>query len=247
VIFGLVGGIAGIFLSRTRREEKLKRELERQVAERTHEIEQLFEKTKDLAIIEERNRLARELHDSAKQKAFAALAQVGTASEILNKNPKAAQNHLGEAENLVYEVIEELTFLIQEMYPISLKEKGLVATVREYVFEWEGRTDIQADVYIKGDRRLSLNKEQAIFRVIQEALSNVSRHSHADHLEVKLSFSEDQVEVIIADNGCGFDKEVKPNGMGLLSIQERIQSVGGSVEVISLPDCGTRLIVNLPV
>jgi len=247
VILGLVGGIAGIFRARTHREENLKSELERQVVERTREIEQLFEKTKDLAIIEERNRLARELHDSAKQKAFAALAQVGTANEILNKNPKAAKHHLEEAENLVYEVIEELTFLIQEMYPVALKEKGLVATVREYLFEWEGRTDIQAEVNIKGERRLSLNIEQAIFRVIQEALSNVSRHSHADHVEVKLAFSEDQVEVIIADNGCGFNKEVKKNGMGLLSIQERIQSFEGTVEVISLPDCGTRLVVNLPV
>ena len=247
LVFGSIGGIAGMFLSRARREENLKRELERQVAERTREIEQLFEKTKDLAIIEERNRLARELHDSAKQKAFAALAQVGTANEILNKNPKAAKNHLGEAENLVYEVIEELTFLIQEMYPVALKEKGLVATVREYVFEWEGRTDIQADVNIKGERRLSLNIEQAIFRVIQEALSNVSRHSGADHVEVKLTYSDGQVEVIIVDNGCGFDKEVKSSGMGLLSIQERIQSVAGTVEIFSLPDCGTRLIVNLPV
>ncbi len=247
VIIGLVGGIAGLFLSRVRNANNLKRELERQVAERTREIEQLFEKTKDLAIIEERNRLARELHDSAKQKAFASLAQVGTARKIINKDPKAAKYHLGEAENLVYEVIEELTFLIQEMYPIALKEKGLVATVREYVFEWEGRTDIQADVSVKGGRRLNLNVEQTIFRVIQEALSNVSRHSRADHVEVKLAFSDDQVEVIIADNGCGFDRDVKPNGIGLLSIQERVQSIGGSVDIVSLPDCGTRLSVNLPV
>jgi signal transduction histidine kinase len=191
--------------------------------------------------------LARELHDSAKQKAFAALAQLGTANGLFKKKPKAAWNHLVEAENLVYEVIEELTFLIQEMYPVALKEKGLPATLREYVFEWEGRTDIQADVRINDERRLSLDIEQAIYRVIQEALSNVSRHSRAKHVEVVLSYEKDMMVVIIADNGCGFDREAKLAGVGLRSMRERIESLGGLVEIDSLPDCGTRLTVHLPI
>jgi signal transduction histidine kinase/outer membrane protein assembly factor BamB len=223
------------------------RELERQVRDRTKEIERLFEKTKELAVVEERNRLARELHDSAKQKAFAALAQLGTANGLLKKNPKAAMKPLIEAENLVYEVIEELTFLIQEMYPLALKEKGLAATLREYVFEWEGRTDIQAEVRIDDEQNLSLEFEQAIFRVVQEALSNVSRHSHAKHVEVVLSYGKDNLDLVIADNGCGFDPEAKPTGVGLRSIRERIESLGGVVGIESLPECGTRLTVNLPI
>ena len=86
---------------------------------------ELFEQTKDLAVMEERNRLARDLHDSAKQKAFAALAQLGTARGILNGHDKSVSLHLGEAENLVSDVIQELTFLVQEIYPIALQEKGL--------------------------------------------------------------------------------------------------------------------------
>jgi signal transduction histidine kinase/ligand-binding sensor domain-containing protein len=242
----LVGGIFGTYRLRVYGVETQKRELERQVAERTLEMERLFEKTKDLAIVEERNRLARELHDSAKQKAFAALAQLGTANGILKKDPKAARNHLTEAENLVYEVIEELTFLIQEMYPVALKEKGLAATLREYVFEWENRTDIQADVRIEGEQRLNLDIEQAIYRVVQEALSNVSRHSHARHVEVELTYEKNNVSVIIADNGCGFDKEATLSGVGLRSIRERVESLCGVVEITSLPDCGTRLTVHLP-
>lgn len=247
--------IAGIFLAlgltaylwRVKSIQSYNLELERQVRDRTQEIEKLFERTKELAVVEERNRLARELHDSAKQKAFAALAQLGTANGILKKNPKAARNHLVEAENLVYEVIEELTFLIQEMYPVALKEKGLATTLREYVFEWEDRTDIQADVHIDDERHLRLELEQAVYRVIQEALSNVSRHSRATHVEVALSYKQDSIIVVIADNGCGFDREVKPNGVGLRSIRERIESLGGVVEIDSLPDCGTRLTVHLPV
>jgi NarL family two-component system sensor histidine kinase LiaS len=172
---------------------------------------------------------------------------LGTANGILKKNPKAARNHLVEAENLVYEVIEELTFLIQEMYPVALKEKGLATTLREYVFEWEDRTDIQADVHIDDERHLRLELEQAVYRVIQEALSNVSRHSRATHVEVALSYKQDSIIVVVADNGCGFDREVKPNGVGLRSIRERIESLGGVVEIDSLPDCGTRLTVHLPI
>jgi signal transduction histidine kinase/ligand-binding sensor domain-containing protein len=242
-----LSAVVGTYQLRVYGIETQKRQLERQVAERTLEIEQLFEKTKDLAIVEERNRLARELHDSAKQKAFAALAQLGAANGVLKKDPKAARNHLIESENLVYEVIEELTFLIQEMYPVALKETGLAATLREYIFEWEGRTDIQVDVRIDNERRLSLDVEQAIYRIVQEALSNVSRHSHANHVEVGLSYLVDKVAVIIADNGCGFNQETTPVGVGLRSIRERIESLGGVVEITSLPDCGTRVTVNLPV
>ena len=246
-----VGGLLALALTaywvRFKSIQSYNRELERRVRDRTKEIEKLFEKTKELAVIEERNRLARELHDSAKQKAFAALAQLGTANGILKKDPKAAKTHLDEAENLVYEVIEELTFLIQEMYPVGLKEKGLAATLREYVFEWEGRTDIQADVHIDDEQRHSLDIEQAVFRVVQEALSNVSRHSRATHIDVVLSYQQDKMVVIIADNGCGFDPEAKPTGVGLQSIRERVESLGGTVEIDSLADCGTRLTVNLPI
>jgi signal transduction histidine kinase len=123
----------------------------------------------------------------------------------------------------------------------------LAATLREYVFEWEGRTDIQADVNIDAERRLHLDIEQAIYRVVQEALSNVSRHSRATHVELALSYKADRVEVVVADNGCGFDQDARPGGVGLRSIRERIESLGGVVGIESLPDCGTRLSVRLPI
>ena len=125
---------------------------------------------------EERNRLARDLHDSAKQKAFAALAQLGTANGILKSKPNEVKPHLIEAETLVYEVIQELTFLIQEIYPIALQEKGLPTTLREYIFEWENRNDTEVNVTVRNERSLPLETEQAIYRIIQEALANVARH-----------------------------------------------------------------------
>lgn len=207
---------------------------------------QLFEQTKELAVIEERTRVARDLHDSAKQKAFAALAQLGTVNGILNRDPSNAQFHLNEAENLVYEVIQELTFLIQEMYPMALKEKGLATTLREYVFEWENRTGITVNLHIENPKRMELETEQAIYRIIQESLANVARHSQAVLVKVSLVFNAETVQVIVSDDGVGFDVKHKAIGMGLRTIKERAESVGGEASVISTLGEGTKVIIAIP-
>jgi ligand-binding sensor domain-containing protein/signal transduction histidine kinase len=207
---------------------------------------ELFEQTKDLAVMEERNRLARDLHDSAKQKAFAALAQLGTARGILNGNGNSVTLHLSEAENLVTDVIQELTFLVQEIYPIALQEKGLATTLREYIFEWENRNDTRVQLATHNERRLSLDVEQAIYRVSQEALANVARHSHARRVDISLVYNGDSVQLSLADDGCGFDATVKSQGMGLRSIRERVSSIHGTVQVQSAPGHGTRILVQVP-
>ena len=207
---------------------------------------QLFEQTKELAVVEERNRVARDLHDSAKQKAFAALAQLGAVNGILKKDPSDASAHLMEAENLVYEVIQELTFLIQEMYPMALKEKGLATTLREYVFEWENRNGVMINLNIQNPRRLDLEMEQAIYRMIQEALANVARHSQSDQVGVSLIYKTDCVAVTVEDNGRGFDVNHKPGGMGLRIIKERAESLGGEACVESKQGVGTKVVITAP-
>ncbi len=246
MVAGILGMLFAGYWLRLKGVQANNRELERQVTERTHEIERLFEKTKELAVVEERNRLARELHDSAKQKAFAALAQLGTANGIIASNPRAAKDHLDEAENLVYEVIEELTFLIQEMYPLALKEKGLATSLREYIFEWENRTDIPVDLHIESEKRLKLEIEQTIYRIVQEALSNVARHSHATHVDVTLSCDSRSINAKVADNGCGFDRQTRPAGIGLRSIKERAESLNGIMQIESKPGDGTCLTACIP-
>jgi signal transduction histidine kinase len=232
---------------RIRSIESHRQELERQVAERTREIERLFEQMKELAIVEERNRLARELHDSAKQKAFAALAQIGAANGLIQRNTVAAQKHIAEAENLVHDVIQELTFLIQEMYPMALKEKGLVVTLREYAFEWESRNDINTSLRVEGEGQLPLKVEQSLYRITQETLANAARHSHASSVNMALVYASDKVSLRIEDDGCGFDVAQKPKGVGLRSIKERAESVGGTFVLESSPGNGTRIEVIIPI
>jgi ligand-binding sensor domain-containing protein/signal transduction histidine kinase len=206
---------------------------------------ELFEQTKDLAVMEERNRLARDLHDSAKQKAFAALAQLGTARGLLNGHGNSVTMHLNEAENLVTDVIQELTFLVQEIYPIGLQEKGLVTTLREHIFEWENRNDTIIQFVTHNEQRLPLEIEQAIYRITQEALANIARHSQAQRVDVSLMYNGDSVQLCISDDGRGFDMN-KKHGMGLRSIRERVGSIHGTVQIQSAPGHGTRLFVQVP-
>jgi len=244
--------VAGVIVSaaigyrvRVRQVEVRNLELQELVRARTMEIEGLFEQTKELAVIEERNRLALELHDSAKQKAFAALAQLGAVRGLSKSNP-SVQKRLDEAENLVAEVIQELTFLIQEMYPVALTEKGLPATVREYVFEWENRTGILVNVTVIEPRQLNLKIEQAVYRITQESLANIARHSEARRVEIELTYESDKLRFTISDNGRGFDVHRKRPGMGLRSMRERIQSIGGQIAVESKPGAGTRITAQVP-
>lgn len=206
----------------------------------------LFEQTKDLAVMEERNRLARDLHDSAKQKAFAALAQLGTVNGMSKTLTQEVSPHVSEAETLIYEVIQELNFLIQEIYPIALQEKGLEITLREYIFEWENRNDAQVNFQIQHGRDLQLELEQAVYRVIQEALANIARHSKAKRVDVSLVYNPELLQVVVADDGCGFDINQKPKGVGFRSMRERINSIRGTFQVQSAPNQGTRLIIQIP-
>ena len=208
---------------------------------------QLFEQLRELAIKEERSRLARDLHDSAKQKAFAALAQLGAASGMIDREPADAKDHLLEAEDLVHEVLQELIILIQEMYPVTLRERGLASSVREYVFEWENQCEIEAEVTIINERKLPLEIEQSLYRVIQESLANIARHSQAKQVNISITYNSDTIEVQISDNGVGFVINQKPSGLGLRSMDERIELINGEFDIKSEPGAGTRIKVVAPV
>ncbi|HSB67468.1 MAG TPA: two-component regulator propeller domain-containing protein [Anaerolineales bacterium] len=243
----VIGAAFAIYRLRVRSIEGYNRHLERQVEERTREIESLFEKTKELAVVEERNRLARDLHDSAKQKAFAALAQLGAVRSMMAHETSSAKSHLDEVEDLVYEVIQELTFLIQEMYPLALKEKGLITILREYLYEWENRNDIRVNLVVNQERRLPLEIEQALYRIAQESLANIARHSHATLVNINLGFNGKMVDMALEDNGCGFNLDQKLAGVGLRTMRERAILIGGSVEISSSPGKGTKISVAVPI
>jgi NarL family two-component system sensor histidine kinase LiaS len=210
------------------------------------QLENLLEKRQAISVMEERNRLARDLHDSAKQQAFAASAQLGAARALWQQDPEAAHAHLAEAVALVDEVRQELTHLIQELRPAALKGTGLAGALRDFALDWANQNGIEADVRVQGERPLPLETEQTLFRIAQEALANVARHSQARKAEISLIYDASSIGLTISDDGQGFDVSKKQSGLGLRSMRERAELLQGTLVVVSTLSRGTRVLVKSP-
>lgn len=221
-------------------------QLARRLNRMAEQLQTLLETQQRLAVIEERNRLARDLHDSAKQQAFAAAAQLGAARALLARDPKAAETHIAQAERLAYELRQELTHLIEELRPAALQDRGLVTVLREYAAGWSRQAGVQMDMRVQGERLLPLELEQALFRITQEALANVARHSQANSVEILLTWDVNAVELTVTDDGRGFDVDGGRGGVGLHSMHERAASLGGSLSIESAPGEGTRISCVVP-
>lgn len=209
------------------------------------QLQTLLTTRQELAVVEERHRLARDLHDSVKQQIFVITMLLGTARAQVIDHPQAEQTLL-EAERLAGKAQQELTALIRALRPVALAGKGLSAALQELLDEWSLHTGIKAAARLCDDLSLSLEAEQACFRVAQEALSNVARHSGATEVTARL-FREAETTVLqIEDNGHGFDLAQSTGlGLGLNSMRERVESVGGSLLIFSAAG-GTRVEGRLP-
>ena len=221
-------------------------ERNQEIEQRRSELEQLYGQARELAALEERNRLARDLHDSAKQKAFAALAQLGAVNGLVVKQPERARQHLLEAEGLVHEVLQEIDTIVQELHPAALQAYGLPDAAREFAFDWSARHNIEIEVQIEGQRPLPLESEQALYRIIQEALSNISRHSQADWARLALIYTPDCLRLEIADNGRGFDIQQIHAGLGLYSMRERAERLQADLQIESDGRRGACVRLRLP-
>lgn len=222
-------------------------QLARQLNRMAEQLQSVLEMREQLATLEERNRLARDLHDSVKQQVFATAMQVGAARALLAHDPARAAEHLIQAETLARQAQQELTALLRQLRPVALVGKGLAPALRDYVSGWSRQTGISVDLRVHGERRSSPEVEQALYRVAQEALSNVARHSGTNQLEVTLTYDKASVTLRVTDYGCGFDTAAAVGkGMGLTSMAERVAALGGQMEVLSRPGQGTTVQATLP-
>jgi two-component system, NarL family, sensor histidine kinase LiaS len=221
-------------------------QLSRRLNRMAEQLQNLLQTRQELATVEERNRLARDLHDAVKQQVFAAAMQIGAARELLPDNPTAAANHLAEAEALARQSQQELATLIQELRPVALNDQGLAAALRHYAADWSRQNNIVVDFRVGGERPLPLTTEQALFRIVQEALANIARHSQATAVDLQLVWSNGEIEMIIGDNGQGFDPAQTPaGGLGIDSMRERAEALGGRFSLESQSGKGTEVRVCL--
>jgi NarL family two-component system sensor histidine kinase LiaS len=220
-------------------------QLARRMNRMAEQLQNLLDKRQEIAVLDERNRLARDLHDSVKQQAFAASAQLGAASALFEQDAETAKANLIEAERLVDEVRRELTGLIHQLRPVALTDGGLGAALREYAVEWQQQSSVQIDVQVHRERSLPLKIERALFRITQEALSNVARHSQARSAALSLIYEVGAVTLTISDDGQGFDTGSPQSGLGLRSMSERAEALEGALTIESALGQGTCISVRL--
>lgn len=221
-------------------------QLARRLNSMAEQLQNLLDMRRELVVVEERNRLARDLHDSAKQQAFATAAQIAAARALIKSDPEAAESRIAEAEQLAYQLRQELTLLIQKLRPPALEDKGLASALRDYTADWSRQNGITLEVRVQGERLLPLAVEQTLFRIVQEALANVARHSEASNVKIMLAYANEEIALTVDDDGRGFDMNSRPRGIGLRSMQERAVSLGGKLSIESTPDKGTRLTCAVP-
>lgn len=194
----------------------------------SQQLHSLLTTRQQLTALEERNRLARDLHDSVKQQAFAISMNLATAQTLWEKNPQEARAKLQTAIELATQTQHELTSLIQTLRPAQLESQTLLPALRELLQTWEAQTKILTLYSLPEQIQLSDEAQKTIFRVTQEALANITKHSGATKVNFVLTASKDKMVLEIRDNGRGFDTKTSHNGIGLRSMRERVEEIGGT-------------------
>ena len=209
----------------------------------------LYERSRELSTIEERKRLASDLHDSVAQKVFSLSLTAQAAAMLVDSDPGRAKEELLHVEALARAASEEMRAAIFELRPAELETDGLATALRKHA-EVLRRLHSQAiDVHVSGERRLPPDLEKCLFRIAQEALTNALKHGNAKSIRVDLELVDSRIVLGVADDGAGFDPETaraRSRRLGLVSMQERAESVGGTLTISSRPGEGTRIAVEVP-
>lgn len=206
---------------------------------------QVYEQAKDAAALEERQRLARDLHDSVSQTMFSASIMAESLPKVWEKDQSKGAEQVQQVITLNRAAMSEMRMLLLELRPEALLNTNLPTLLGHLVAAARGRIEIQADLEINGSPEgLPSNVHVALYRITQESINNIIKHSQASSFRVRVDREADHIEIRIKDNGRGFDTQSQTQGLGLNSIRERAQAIGATVEMTSAPDQGTEITIR---
>jgi signal transduction histidine kinase len=206
----------------------------------------LYEHGRELSVLQERARLARELHDAVSQKLFSVRAKARAAAVLVGRDPDRAIMEIDSVAALAGEAHAELRAVIDGLAPPELAAGGLAGSVRGYAL-LAGRT-YGAEVLVRTGELPALDpvRETAVYRIAQEAISNAARHSGAKQILVSLAARKRSIALEVSDSGTGFDVGVPRAGLGLASMRERAASAGGRLTITTAPGKGTTVRLTVP-
>jgi signal transduction histidine kinase len=219
-----------------------------QARSRERELRRLYEQAQELAALQERQRIARELHDSVSQALYGISLGAHTIREALERSDSEQATAAIEYVLALAEAgLAEMRALIFELRPESLETEGLVAALTKQVAVLRTRYELKVDADLGEEPDLPLETKQALYRLAQEALHNIVKHARASTVTLRLARQEHEVILEVRDNGRGFDPASPfPGHLGLHSMRERATKLGGALTIESAPGQGTCLCVRVP-
>jgi nitrate/nitrite-specific signal transduction histidine kinase len=208
----------------------------------------LYEQAQQSAIVEERGRLARELHDSVTQSLYS-LTLLAEAGQRLAKagDIERTREYLHRLGEIGQQSLKEMRLLVYELRPLALREEGLIGALNQRLDAVERRAGVDARLIVEGEFTISEQAEEALYRIAQEALNNALKHAAPTSVEVAIRADGKHVELEVIDDGKGFapDAAGSGGGLGLISMRERAERIGATYKVISAVGEGTRVKVCL--
>jgi len=237
------------------------RSVMRESTERKQLIEQLKAAQESLAaaereagILQERTRLAQEIHDTLAQGFTSIVMQLEAAEAALPDEANPARSHISKGREIARVSLTDARMLVQALRPPQLEGTSLVVALRRVVERWEQETGTQADLIVTGEPHgLHPDLEVTLLRAVQEGLVNVRKHTQAEQVSVTLSYMDHQVSLDIQDDGCGFDPNKARDastraggGYGLQAMRERVSQFNGEVILESAPGAGTTVVIQIP-
>ncbi len=205
----------------------------------------------DLLASERRYRLlSRELHDSVTQTLYSVRLTLEAARLAMGRDRERMAGLLAQVDSLAKSALDEMRNLLRQARPEALEQQGLVAALQDHIAALRAREELDVEYQVVGDRELTVEQELALYRAAQEALSNVSKHSGARTARLIIDLSRDPMVLEVEDQGVGFDPhrlDPRAGGLGMTSMRERVEALGGGLTVRSSPGEGTRLRFEVPV
>lgn len=209
----------------------------------------LYEQSRELAVLEERHRLAQELHDSVKQSLFSIDLHAKAVDTYVRQSPELAERHIRDLRQITHGALQEMRALIFDLHPVSLEENGLAPAIRQHIQFLQRSQGLDIRFEAQGDRRLPRATEKHLYRIAQEALSNAVRHAQAERIQVRLTLDAERVELCVQDDGRGFEPDEVPTEgqtFGLAGMRERAALIHGQLWVQSRPGEGCLIRVVAP-
>jgi signal transduction histidine kinase len=234
--------------------EKRSRLLEQEVADRTQDLTEINrqlqiakEEAEETAVLEERQRLARDLHDAITQSLYGLMLFTRASRDAQEAGDDAKlEETLEEIETNALQTLKEMRLLLHQLRPLSLEQGGLSGAINTRFDQVERRLGITATAQIQNDLDLTRGAEESLYFITTEALNNSLKHSKAKKVGVSLDRANGDIQLIVEDNGLGFDPDKPTAGMGLKNMQERADLLGGDIEFVTGEGQGACIRLKIP-